>query len=379
MKKIYFAAIAAVVVMFAACENTQTPETDTTKLYPAFSTSTDAWGYIDNRGNFVIQPMYDEVLDFSCGYAIVWMGDDLKFIDKKGNLQTTPSVDGASDFYHGYSTIELDDNQGLMDKNFNMAIQPYFYSLRMMGDNGLVAAKRTDDSKWEYVNAKGDTKIPAMYDYSDDFKDGLAIIQLNNKRGAINKAGDFIIQPIYENGLWNMGKGLIGFYDKNEKAGILDKNGNTIVPTMYYDLDNVSDGLILFEGKNKYGYLDTKGNVVIPEMYYTARPFYEGLAWVKQSNNSKYYQCIDKNNQIVFRLGEDEYPETGFHNGLALIKTENGYKYIDTKGSLIYAWSYDDDNDYDWAPKKAKREQMSFRERMEEFDHMTLHFDSRKL
>ncbi len=246
-----------------------------------------------------------------------------------------------------------------------------------MSDNGLVAAMRTDDSKFEYVNAKGETKIPAMYDGCDAFKDGVATIKLNKKYGAINKSGDFVIQPTYEYELWNMGEGLVGFYDKNEKAGILDKNGNTIIPAMYYDLGNVSDGMIWFEGKNKCGYLDAKGNVVIPEMYSTVWAFYEGLAWVKQSEDSKYYQCIDKNNQVVFHLGEDEYPETGFHNGLALVITENGYKYIDTKGFLVYAWSYDNDEWY--APKKVQKRTMKGGVRVVEQDDMTLHFDSRKL
>ena len=377
MKKFYFAALAAVVVMFTACEDVQTPGTDVTKLYPAFSNSTNAWGYIDNEGNFVIQPIFDEVSSFSCGYARVWIGDGLKFIDKKGRLQTTPPIDYATDFYHGYSTVELDDNGGLMDKNFNMAIQPYFYSLSIMGDNGLVAAQRTDDAKWEYVNAKGETKIPAIYDNCGDFQDGLAIVILNNRKGAINKAGDFIILPTYENFLWNMGEGLVGFYDENEKAGILDKNGNTIVPAMYYDLGNVVDGMIWFKGKNNYGFLDTKGNIVIPEMYYTVWFFYEGLAWVKTSEDSKYYQCINKDNQVVFHLGEYEYPNSGFQNGLALIRTENGYKYIDTKGSLVYAW---ENNRYGWnAPEKVQKHTMEGGVRVAEQDDMTLHFDSRKL
>ena len=183
MKKFYFATLAVVCVLFAACENSQTPQTDKSKLYPALNTSAKAWGYIDDGGKFVIQPMFDNVSGFSCGYATVWMGDDLKFIDKKGSLQITPSIDYASDFYYGYSTIELDDNMGLMGKNFDMAIQPYFYTLGTMGDNGLVAARRADDSKVEYVNAKGETKIPAMYDRGYAFEDGVAIIILNKKYG----------------------------------------------------------------------------------------------------------------------------------------------------------------------------------------------------
>ncbi len=377
MKKFYFAALAVVAVMFAACNDWQTPDTDKTKLYPAYSTSTEAWGYIDDGGNFVIQPMFDDVTNFSCGYARVEMGDEYRFIDKKGSLQTAPSYDYASVFYYNYSIIGLDDSYGMMGKDFNMAIQPYFYDIDYMGDNGLIAAKRTDDSKWEYINIKAETKIPAMFDAADDFKDGLAVVRMNNKYGAINKAGDFVVQPIYEEDLWNMGEGLIGFYDKNEKAGIINQNGDVKVPAMYEDLGNLSDDMIWFEGKNKCGYLDKNGNIAIPEMYYSVWAFYEGLAWVKQSSESEYYQCIDKNNNTVFRLGKNEYPETGFHNGLALVATENGYKYVDTKGALVYTWSYDNDK---WhTPKKVQKRTMKGGVRVAEQDDMTLHFDSHKL
>ena len=84
----------------------------------------------------------------------------------------------------------------------------------------------------------------------------------------------------------------------------------------------------------------------------------------------------------MFYLGRNEYPVTGFHNGLALIATKNGYKYVNTAGALVYSWSDGDEDDYedddDWyAPKN--NEQMSFRERMQEFTNMTLNLDTRKL
>lgn len=377
MKKIYFVALAIITLMLAGCSFFgNTPETSATKLYPAMDPSAENWGYIDNKGNFVISPIFDDVEGFSCGYAIVEMDDEQKFIDKKGAFQTTSLFDKATSFYYGYSTIRLDGSYGLMSKQFDMAIQPYFYYLGLMGDNGLVAAKRSSDSKYEYVNAKGETKIPAMYNGCDNFKDGIAIVTIGSKYGAINASGAFTIQPIYEDGLWNMGKGLVGFRDKNGKYGFMDKNGNSVVPAMYYSLGNVSEGMIVFAGKNKYGYLNVKGEIVIPEMYYTVEPFYEGLAWVRQDEDSKYYQCIDKNNQVIFRLGENEYPRTGFQNGLALVKTEDGYKYINKQGALIYSWSYK--NDPYWAPQKAAKATEWGVLDADKTD-MTLHFDSRKL
>ena len=143
-------------------------------------------------------------------------------------------------------------------------------------------------------------------------------------------------------------------------------------------MDVVSDGLIIVEGKDKYGYINTKGENVIPEIYYNARPFYEGQAWVKQAEDGA-WMSIDKKNSVVFYLAKDESPVGGFHNGLALVRTEDGYKYVNKSGALVYTWTLENDDDYDWAPEKVQREQMSFRERMAEFHNMTLHFDSRKL
>ena len=375
MKKIFFAALAVVATMFVGCKDWQTPERDQTKLWPA--SNGEDWGYIDAKGNMAIPAMYDDVYGFSCGSARVWMGEDLLFINKKGVRQTTPSYDYAYTFYYNHSVVEMDEKEGLMNNKFEMTIQPYFYYLEYMGDNGLVAAKRESDSKWEYVNAKGETKIAAMYDGASSFQDGVAVVAMGGKQGAINKSGEFTIQPTYEYGLWNMGKGLLCYYDKNEKAGILDKNGNVVVSPVYYDLGGVSDGLIQTVGKKQCGYLNTKGELVIPEIYYSTYPFYEGQAWVKQNEDGA-WMSIDKKNSVVFYLAKDEYPVGGFHNGLALVQTEDGYKYVNQKGSLVYTWTYDYEDEW-YAPKKAKREQMSFRERMEEFNNMTLHFDSRKL
>ena len=382
MKKIFYAVLAVVATMFVACKDVQTPEGDLTKLYPAMDASGEAWGYINASGTFVIAPIFDDVTNFSCGAALVEMDDEIKFIDKNGSFLPAPSFDMAEPFYYNYSTIYMDGYCGLMNNKCEMTIHPYFALLGTMGDNGLVLAKRESSSsaKYEYVNAKGETKIPAMYDQAEGFKDGVAVVKLGSKYGAIDKSGKMSIQPIYEYGLWNLSEGLLSYCDKNRKFGILDKNGNSIAAALYYGLSNVSDGLIAYVNKKeKIGYLDTKGNPVLDALYYQAWPFYEGQAWVKQSDDKDArWMSIDKSGQVMFYLGEDEEPETGFHNGLALVHTENGCKYVNTSGALVYSWSYEVDEDEWWAPKQTN-ENTTLRERMQEFTNMTLHFDSRKL
>ena len=373
MKKIYFLVLAAVTTLLAACSDTQTPMTDTTKLYPAMDPSGEMWGYIDAKGNFVIQPMFDHVTNFSCGYARVMLSDEIKFIDTKGKIQPTMSYDNASDFYYNYSTIQLDDRMGLLGTNLSLSIQPFYYYLGTMGDNGLIAAMMDDDSKFQYVNAKGDVKIPAMFDSADDFNSGVAIIALGGKYGVINSKGDFTIQPTYKQRLWNMGEGLVGYND-NDKMGFMDANGNMIFPAMYTNLGVVNEGLISCQGKTKCGFLDTKGNIVIPEMYYAVDEFSEGCAWVQQSSGGA-VACINKNNDVLLYLLKDEAPITRFHNGLALIRTKTGYKYIDKKNNFIYAWSNKSGSTL-YAPEKTQGLNGFNKDANED---MTLHFDSRKL
>ena len=188
MKKIFYAVLAVVATMFVGCKDWQTPEGDLTKLYPAMDASGESWGYINASGVFVIAPYFDYAANFSCGAALVIMNDEYKFVDKNGSFLSAPSFDLADPFYYNYSTVYMDGNYGFMNNKGVMTIHPYFAYLGAMGDNGLVLAKRENSSnaKYEYVTAKGETKIAAMYDGAEGFKDGVAVVKLGSKYGAID-------------------------------------------------------------------------------------------------------------------------------------------------------------------------------------------------
>ena len=388
MKKSFFIAFIAITIMFVGCqENHLTPQTDQSKLYPAVNPNTEKWGFIDNKGNFVIPAKYDEVSSFSCDYALVSLGNDWRFIDKNASIQMSPKFDWANQFYYGYSTFYMDGYYGLMNTNFEMTIHPSFDDLSYcMSHNGLIPAKRDDDSYYEYVNAKGETIIPAKFDYASDFIDDVATVWVGNKCAAINKSGEFTIQPTSEYiEMYPMGKGLVLVYDEDEKAGVLDKNGKMVVPTIYYGIFyEISDDMILYcTREQKWGYLNLKGEDVLNAEYYDAFPFHEGKAWVKLTEDGKWF-IIDKSGKILFGLDNGEqpydwdfefYPVTGFHNGLALVKTKSGYKYVNESGEFVYEWSYDENK----SPEKMQSASTKSIDMKKELHNMTLHFDSRQL
>ena len=338
MKKIDFTIILMVLLTCIGCESRQTPDTDGTKLYPAKDSLGESWGFINGKGHFVIQPSFDKVSAFSCGYAKVKKDGAYKFIDRKGNICSTISFDNASDFYYGYSTIQLDGEYGLLDKNMNMVIQPQFKSLGLMGDNGLIAAKREYDSNYEYIDVNANTKIQPIFDYAEAFKDGIAIVKVSGKYGAINKSGDFAIQPTYKYPLENLGNGLISYRSDDFKLGLLNKQGEVVVASEYMQFGQVSEGLIPFMSKSDWGYMNTKGEIVIPAIYAKARPFNEGYAWVINRSTFGSYYCINTNAQVVFYLPEGKVPVSEFHNGLSLVQSHDSCIYVNTKGDVIYSW-----------------------------------------
>ena len=56
------------------------------------------WGFIDAKGQYVINPQFDNAGDFSEGLAAVEIGDRWGFIDTKGQYIVKPQFDSAGPF-----------------------------------------------------------------------------------------------------------------------------------------------------------------------------------------------------------------------------------------------------------------------------------------
>lgn len=353
MKKISFFAVAtlAVVLMGCSSKNTNTPQFDTTKLWPALQG--EKYGFIDPQGKFAIPAMYDGVSNFSCGYARVRIGNDIKFIDTNNKMLNTPAMDYAEPFYNKYAKFRVDGKYGLLDNSGNTVIQPYFEELGYMGDNGLVAGAANKEDLIAFYDKDAKVVLPAMYNYAEMFQDGAAVVELNQQMGAIDKSGKWLIPASY-GGLINFGHGLLAFF-QNSRFGLLDLNGNTIAQPIYTNfIVPVDNELIAVttssyeegDSEPKWGYIDFKGNQVLAAMYYAASPFFEGYACVRMSEEAP-YSIIDTKGNVVLTLAKNEYPETGLHNGLFLTGTESldeesfkvVYQYKDIKGSVVYTWS----------------------------------------
>ncbi|BFT75526.1 WG repeat-containing protein [Paenibacillus sp. P36] len=234
------------------------------------------------------------------------------------------------------------------------------------------------DGKWGYINKSGKIVVEPTYAWADDFHDGVAVVLLNNnsdgskqtmeqdsvKYGAIDTTGKMVVKPDYSY-ITKYNEGVAGAIQVDAMTYdltyfILDSKGKvlyTLPPEMQIvsmlfngtGLQTQSEGLILVQDDKTemYGYIDRYGKLIIPVQYHEASSFSDGLAIVK---DDKHYQYIDKTGKVM--IDASKYVSgKSFSGGLAAVAVQNKdrstveYGYIDTKGNMKiepkYARAYD--------------------------------------
>ena len=164
---------------------------------------------------------YNDIYDFSKGFARVILNNKWGFVDKTGNEVIPCKYDWADDFSEGFARVQLNNKYGYIDKTGRVVI-PFKYD--WVGDFVDGLARVCFNEKYGYIDKTGREVIPCKYDWIGLFVEGLAKIIINEKIGFINKTGNEVISLKYEwaddflgglakveiNGNW-------GYIDKHEK------------------------------------------------------------------------------------------------------------------------------------------------------------------
>ena len=195
------------------------------------------------------------------------------------------------------------------------------FNYRVYSD-GMLAVEKKDSaaSGYIYLDRNGNELSGALFTEGMDFSEGLAAVQPKiadwkdyKGYGYADKTGKIVIEPQFRNaGQFHDGVARVQD-NETQKWGVIDKNGNVVIPLEYGGNNNgpyvhePADGLILAydEPSGYWGYFDTKGNITIPFQYAYADDFHAGYAKVRLGQKETY---IDKTGRDI--LGDHyEYPE----------------------------------------------------------------------
>lgn len=245
----------------------------------------DRYGYIDTKGNKVIDYYFDEAYAFNGKYAIVVRNGKYNFIDKNGNTQLEDDLEYLYfDDETGHLWFVKDDKLGLMKTNGDIIIEAkYELSVEEVSPWALEAftffqeglARVAKNGKLGYINVKGEVVIDFTYDDCGHFYQGLAYyMSATEKYGYIDKKGKIIINAEWDYAEeFNQNKQAIVANIDNEynyTYALIDNKGETVIG----GLDDIEDHneLYIIIKDDVCSIINTKGKTVNDGTYHD---FYE--------------------------------------------------------------------------------------------------------
>ena len=153
----------------------------------------------------------------------------------------------------------------------------------------------------------------------------------------------------------DLGEGYVLLKHRGDENRIdcIKKNDGMTVTFLPSDLvESMSEEMMRIEEDGKYGYYQLKGKTRIEPQYEEAYDFSEGLAAVCMKDEGEWkvvngvpervryieWGYIDKTGKMAF---DEKYRSAEpFYEGLARVRTEDGYGYIDKKGDVVIPCQY---------------------------------------
>ncbi|MBR4564118.1 MAG: WG repeat-containing protein [Paludibacteraceae bacterium] len=227
-------------------------------------------GYLNaNTGKIIIPARFDRAWNFSEGIAGVLIDGVVSFVNEEG--------------------------KPAFEQTFPIYYTDHYDEIAFQFHNGL-CVMRTMDGKWGMINTKGEWAVEPVYNFISAPQNGFRIVYDGNKYGLLTTDGQPALPVEYDDIRFYSVQGGIRLV-KDGYAKVVDHNLNTIVPFVHdgihlmsyvddYRSDMHMDGdkMILVVPKywrydigSESGVIDIDGNVIIPAKYYMVRMVNENL------------------------------------------------------------------------------------------------------
>lgn len=249
----------------------------------------DKWGVIDNKGNKIVDLIYDEMVVipnktqdvFICTYNVdynnetfntkVVNSENEEVLEDYDDITAVENTDGVNVWYEdNVLKFEKNGKYGLIDFEGKIIVEAEYdkiYALSGIKDT-LIIEK---DGKKGLINNKTseiiiDTKYVDIIAISDKHEDGYIVKNSENKFGVIANDKTEVLSEKYDDIKRVTGNGYYVVVE-NGKAEVIDKYGNIILDEGFDSVESIQlDNFIIIKN-GKYGVIDKEGNTIIAPEY----------------------------------------------------------------------------------------------------------------
>ncbi|MEM7011985.1 MAG: WG repeat-containing protein [Verrucomicrobiota bacterium] len=262
--------------------------------------SEKATGFVNGKGEFVIQPQFGSPAlcnrGFSEGLAVVSRKPergvyDLVYgvIDREGNVVVDFQYREISDFHEGHAWVrDLDNKEAIIDRTGKLVTPLGFWragasfaEARFQNGWMEVVPPVGSDRQRNYLHISGRLLSPKGFDDVWAFSDGMGLVDYRhyydaNGRLAFSLANEDMGESFHD------GLAVVNIDEPAHKYGAVDKTGKLVVPALYEELEDFSEGYAAYQDRTSelWGYIDVKGQVVAPAQWKYVSSVSEGIAMV---------------------------------------------------------------------------------------------------
>ena len=232
----------------------------------------EGYGYLDFKGNVVIEPQWSGAAAFEDGMAVVTekkVKDDeatykYGIINKKGEYIVEPQKNPLVSLGESrFSMKKSNDKYVLCDKNLEELSSSYDYMYPF--SCGLALVKKNDKG-WGFIDKNGQEIVSCKYQYAQDYADDVTFVrkEVDSKYEVLDKNGESILKlkegDSPSDGFHN-GLALIDNYDSDAKEynyRYINKSGEVIYKWTPGDEDEDEDDAPVWEKSNHRSIMQTE-------------------------------------------------------------------------------------------------------------------------
>ncbi len=272
-------------------------------------TEVEKWGAIDLTGKEVIPFVFDEIKNFNdTREAFIvhyggWKEGHWGVIDNRGNWLAEPVFedidyeyqDGLFAFYQEDKWSDDNVPLGIYDvKQKKVIFEPQFTDVTFYEDGWIcveVYDKKLGRTIDKLIDRTGKEKFPSVYTHifaRDDYYEVIIKDENGRSKGIIDKNGNIIlpcskeldVDNFFNSGIYYRQRRFI--FEDNEKKGMKDFDGNVIIPAKYRNIYGIEDPFLCVvldnDEENNVGLITHDDREVVV-------PVYERIMWTKDKTH----------------------------------------------------------------------------------------------
>lgn len=338
-------------------------EPNSTEKYATFLKH-KMWGCINLKGEEIIQACYSGIGDFNYGVATVTYAIDdtnnvvsyyeyekeiryfkkktvYDLINKNGAIITAFDYEAIETFYFGKAVVRNKSKRGIIDLTGKQII-PCLYDQIWIYADYILACK---EGKWGILNHEGVIITSMQYDKIERLH-GFLLAYKKDKMIVLNPKTGLPFNEIWfdKENLGSRNKTIYGptqitqeIVLKKGDSFYLINNKSKILSAPYDDIRRDSENYFRVNKNGRSGIINKKGKLIVDTQYDQVIPM--GDAPVFYATTGDVTSYVNNKNEP---FPAATYSEVGYFNyGVAVVKQDSKYGFINKKGKLIIPAIYD--------------------------------------